>query len=469
MPERMRRATRNLFYGFAGAVVLLALVLGYWHFWRAPALEKNPYNPRLVLAGQAIPRGAILDRAGNTLAKSVAEGGRYRRVYLAPASLSQVVGYAHPRLGVAGLELAFNDYLVGSNAQQQLAGFWERWLGRKQAGNDLFTTIDLEIQKAAADALGGRRGAVIALSVGTGEILASVSEPGFNPNELENKWDKLAKDPESPLLNRAVQGLYPPGSAFKVLIAAAGIDSGLVTPETIYDCKGVRVVGKDEIHDFNNAVHGELTLTQALAVSCNYTFSGLGLQLGKDRFFRYANQFRLEDPPAVLGISANAGRLPGKLGLPAEYLAEIGIGQGRLLVTPLEMALVAETVANNGVMMEPFLVREIRTASGRVVASFSPRRRARPISAATARVVREMMEVAVREGTGRGAQVAGVRVAGKTGTADNPHGRPHAWFIGFVPADAPKIALAVVVENAGTGGGVAAPIAARVFETALRQ
>lgn len=465
----MRGAARRLFYGFTGGVVLLALALGYWHFWQAPSLERNPYNPRLLLARQAIQRGTIFDRAGNPLARSVAEGGQYRRIYLAPASLAQVVGYAHPKLGVAGLELAFNDYLMASNPQQQLTGFLERWLGRREAGDDLFTTIDPEIQKAAADALGGRRGAVVVLDSRTGEILASVSEPGFNPNEMENRWEGLIKDPESPLLNRAVQGLYPPGSAFKVLIAAAGIDSGLVTPETSYDCKGVRAVGKDEIRDFNNAVHGPLTLAQALVVSCNYTFSGLGLQLGKDRFFRYANRFRLGDPLAVLGIPFNTGRLPAKLGLPADYLAEIGIGQGNLLVTPLEMALVAGTVANGGTMMEPYLVKEVRTASGRVVESFPPRRRARPISSSTSLALREMMEAVVREGTGRGAQVAGVRVAGKTGTADNPHGRPHAWFIGFAPADAPRVALAVVVENAGTGGGVAAPIAARVFEAALKK
>ncbi|OUM95798.1 MAG: hypothetical protein BAA04_00445 [Firmicutes bacterium ZCTH02-B6] len=421
----------------ACAAAVLAL-FAYWQVVRVD-LRTHPYNPRFVVQGLA-SRGGILDRRGEALAETRPASGGVTRLLLGPVSLSHVVGYVDPRFGLAGVEAALHADLAG--LQRGLADWWRDPLRRRPEGKDVWLTIDVRVQAAAERALGRRRGAVVALRPATGEVLAMVSYPAFTLEELPRLLEGGTGEVDAPLLNRATQGLYPPGSTFKVLTMAAAIDAGLVGTQAEVEA-----------------------LQRALAASSNEPFVHLGLQLGGRE---------LASAASLVGFGARLlADLPQKVSpLPAATregdLAQISIGQGELVATPLQMAVVAAAIANGGVAMRPHLVREVRTRDGRLT-RFA---RVEPLgppafSPSAARAVTEGMVLAVEDGTARQAAVAGVRVAGKTGTAQNPHGEPHAWFIGFAPAFRPEVAVAVVIEGGGSGGRVAAPVGRDVMLAAL--
>jgi peptidoglycan glycosyltransferase len=342
-----------------------------------------------------------------------------------------------------------------------------RWVERHPRGNDVNLTLDLRLQGVADRALGPRRGAVIALDPRTGEVLAAVSHPSFDPADVARRWQDLQRDPMRPLLCRATQGLYPPGSSFKLVTAAAALEAGVMRPGTPCFCGGAFFIGSYRIPCFRGTVHGGLTFEEAVARSCNVTFARVGTRLGDQRLLAQAARFGLGQPiPGDLETSRSRIPPPDRR-LRRAIVAQLAFGQGPVAVTPIQMALIGASIANGGVMMRPGIVHSVVSPEGERLARFTPHPLRRVMSRATADALRAMMTRGVAGGTGGRARLPGVAVAGKTGTAQNPHGEDHAWFIGFAPADKPRIAVAVIVEHGGIGGRVAAPVARDVLAAAL--
>jgi peptidoglycan glycosyltransferase len=298
----------------------------------------------------------------------------------------------------------------------------------------------------------------------SGAVLALAATPTFDPNALDKDWADLIADPDAPLLDRSTSGLYPPGSTFKIVTASDALQAGLVTPSTVFvDTGGLRV-GSFTVHNDQNEVTGRQTLTGAFALSSNVDFAAVALKIGVDLWFEDAARWGL-GAPVNFDLPVARDRLPAPAEVSPSILAQMGFGQASLLMTPLRMALVAATIADGGRTPRPYVVRSI--AGSETQLATQPEQLAAPLDAVTANEVRDMMVAVVQHGTGTSAALPGVTVAGKTGTATNPHGAAHSWFVAFAPADAPRVVVAVLVENAGYGAAVAAPIAREVLRVAL--
>jgi len=460
---------RRTAYVLMGFLVILIFYISYVQILEQDFLKGHPLNRRNIEAASLIPRGQILDRNGEKLAISLPnkdEKGRFQREYPFGRVAAHVVGYDSVQYGKSGIESSFNGYLSGmSNLNRSFGPLARLW--QEKAGNDVVLTIDSSLQAIAYQALGNHRGAVVAIDPRTGAILAMVSKPSFDPGQLASQWQSISSDADAPLLNRAAQGLYPPGSVIKVMVAEAALSERIASPNSFFDCSGTLPIGRDyTLSEDKQIAHGHLSLKEALAVSCNITFGRLSLDLGRNNmentFDRYGFKKLL-----TTDLQESACQLPKFNSLSDGDLAQLGIGQTSLLVTPLRMAMLAEVFANRGVMMKPFLVQRVVTPDGTVIEQYHPQKWLSPTNPELASLVAEMMVGVVEEGTGSATQIRGIKVAGKTGTAENPHGASHAWFIGFAPADNPQIAIAVIIENGGSGGGVAAPAARKIFTQAL--
>jgi len=297
-------------------------------------------------------------------------------------------------------------------------------------------------------------------------VLAIASVPSFDPNALDVNFSSLLSDPSSPLLDRALDGLYPPGSTFKIFTASAAVDSGTVAMDSRFNDPGYLDVGTFRLHNDEDEYTGNADLTTAFALSSNVDFAQIALKLGVDTFYQYLDRWNIGGS-LDFQIPASRARVPDRNGLTDGELAQMGFGQGALLMTPLQMALIDATIAGGGNEPRPFIVRQI-VRQGAISSIEAPGILTNPISADTATDVKNMMVAVVARGTGYPARIPGVVVAGKTGTATNPLGASHSWFVCFAPADKPRVAVAIVVENAGYGASVAAPIARDVLETALQ-
>ena len=439
--------------------LLVALWLGYWGVLRAPELLAREDNPRRVEAERRVQRGRVLDRHGTPLTWSEVDADGYVERRYAGDWLAHVVGYYSLRHGVGGIEAAFDEQLRGEAGRTA----WDVWraglLHHTQIGEDVQLTVDAALQRAASEALGKQTGAIVLLDVQTGGVLALVSHPTFDPSRLDEEWDTLREAPGQPLFNRATQGLYPPEEIFNLVVMAAALEEGLTAPdEVFYDEYGHAEVDGTTVRCANHPGIEALDLLHAAAYGCNVAFARLSQRLGSDRLTDYAKQFGVDRAPG-LEIPTEAGQLAETLPLSPEKLTLTGLGQGEVLVSPLQMALVAATVANCGRMPIPTLL----------LSQTGPARRV--VSLETARLVRQAMTLSVTEGPAGQAAVSGMVVAGKVGTAEaGDEGDPHAWFVGFAPADlskTPRFAVAVVVERGGRGSQVAAPIAAQLLTLAL--
>jgi len=430
-----------------------------------PSLAHNEHNPRAALLDPY--RGRIVARDGTVLAQSNGS----TRVYPLGAALAHVVGYDSARYGTSGLESTFDAELsaqpTANDPIAQIAAlFHDAQAAPAVAGSTVVTTIDPAVQEELYAALSAYpRGAGVALDPRTGEVLALASVPSFDPGKIDSSFTELAASSESPLLDRALDGLYPPGSTFKVFTAAAALDAGTVTMDSVFHDPGSLKVGDFLVHDNEGEATGTQDLTGAFALSSNVDFAQINLEMGPDTWYEEAGRWGFGQP-IDFTLDASRDRLPARDALSPGILAQLGFGQADLLVTPLRMALVAATIASGGAEPRPYLVRAVR-GGGREKTLGGSGTLATPITADVAAEVRQMMVAVVREGTGTAAALPDVQVAGKTGTATNPAGRSHAWFVAFAPADDPRVAVAIVVENAGYGGAVAAPIARRVIAAAL--
>jgi len=460
------RSIRRLFYFFVALFVGLILMLTYVQVWAAPSLKVNAANTRAVEEEMKIERGLILSADGVELARNRQEGQYYLREYPLGSLTSPWLGYNSLRYGRAGIERVYNEELTGQTGLLGVTGSWSQILGQNKRGADLKLTIQMKVQQAAAKALGDRKGAVVALDPRTGAILAMVSYPGYDPNEIDSQWKDIIADPDRPLINRAVSGLYPPGSVFKIIVASAGLQTGTVTPETEFVDTGSVTLGGYEVNNFGDKVYGKHTFTKAFASSINTTFAKLGVDLGADTLASYAADFGFgESFPWRLGGAKSVFPDPAKMD--TAHVAQASIGQGAVLSTPLLMALAASAVANEGEIMKPYIVDQVLSYNGALVDKTSPGVWLKPITPGTAATMRDLMIEVVNSGTGTAAALKGVQVAGKTGTAEVANNTSHAWFAGFAPAEDPKVVVVVLVENSGSGGSVAAPIAKQVIAAAL--
>ena len=475
-----------------GRVVRLGLVLalafgglmlgaGYWQVLRADDLVRDPTDAGVVAAARSIVRGRILDRDGRVLATSRRDAaGEPYRVYT-DASVSAPLGYASRLYGSAGLEAAYASELLGIGGNDPASRALAKFRPRAEQGDDLRTSLSLTLQQLAVRLLGADRGAVVALDPRTGEVLAMASTPTYdasgiaNPATSRTAFAAARDNPGQPLLDRAVQGRYVPGSAFKIVTAIAALSSGAVTPATTFpeqpraESTGLLVSGF-RVHDGHHAFTGSelLNFARATEVSCNIWYALAGLRTGgagmdeAARRLGFGAAIPFDLPNATSQLTNGGGPLPGGFADNVE-LANAAYGQGEVLVTPLQMALVAATVANGGVEPRPRLVTAFVSPTG-AVRDVPGGMLGRVLSAKDAATIAAAMTRAVEGIDGKkftsGAQVAGVTVAGKTGTAQlGGTGEPHSWFIGFAPAEAPTIALAVIVEQGGRGGERAAPLA----------
>jgi peptidoglycan glycosyltransferase len=470
------------------ALLFTALLISttWIQFVTAKALDNRPGNRRTLLEGYSRERGAILVD-GKAIAKSVPIKGdlKYVRTYPQGKLYSQVTGYYSFTYGAGGgLEGAEDGLLSGKSDKLFYRRVLDMVTGKVPSGASLELTINPKAQDAADKALGDRRGAVVAIDPRTGAILAMVSHPQYDPATLsgqgksvQNAWTKLNADPGSPAVNRAIAGnLYPPGSTFKLVTAAAALSSGKFTEES-------QIPGPANL-DLPQTTTGlptddhqpcgpgdKTTLTHALEVSCNTAFGWLGMDLGADTLRAQAAKFGFGDVLRV-PMRVTASSVPAKLD--AAQTAQSAIGQYDVRATPLQMAMVSAAIANKGVVMKPYLVKDTRSSNLDVIDQSQPEQLSQAISPDVAAALTRMMVNVVKSGTGTPGQIPGIEVAGKTGTAQHVQGVTYAWFTAFAPASDPQIAVAVVVEKNGndgtdiSGGKVAAPIARQVMEAVLK-
>jgi peptidoglycan glycosyltransferase len=486
----MERQIRLVATGFLILFGLLGLNVNYIQVIAASDLANNPANKRLLIQEYDVQRGQIIAADGRTVIATSEESRgalKYLRRYPEGTRYAHLSGYYSFVFGRSELEQRYNDLLSGRAPEVALQSFVDEVLGRDRRGASLVLSVDPRLQETADEALGSRPGAVAALNPQTGEVLALVANPTFDPNALSSHdgkairraWKRLNADPAKPLLSAATDDFFPPGSTFKIVVAAAALENG-ITPETSFpnppELDLPQTTSTLENFGGDHCLGGapEITLAQALEVSCNVAFAEIGLELGAERLSEQARAFGFSRD-IEFDIPFQEGNFP-----PAESFADdlpgvafSAIGQKDVRTNVLHLALVAGAIGNGGVMMQPTLVREVRDPLGRIVRRLRPQVFGEPISPPSAAELTRMMQAVVESGTGTAAQIPGVNVAGKTGTAQNPGGDPHAWFVAFAPAEQPTIAVAVAVLNGGdlgseaTGGAVAAPIARTVMEEAL--
>lgn len=443
------------------SLLFLSLIgyLTYFELFVKDKLVTNSYNQRQWEREDNTLRGEILDRNGKILAKSEFKKDKPERIYPYGRLYSHVIGYNSRSYGKSLLEAKYNKQLLNINEFTPVLDIKDKVTGEQKVGNNLYLTIDHDLQVRANKLLNGKNGAIVAMNPKTGEILAMVSKPDFDPNSdaLQAVWTELIESEDSPLLPRATKGLYAPGSTFKIAISLEALENGLVD-ERFKDDGSITIGGK-KFTNFGGKSYGTIGLKDALTVSSNVVFSQVGVKLGEDKLKELAKNIGMNrDIP--FDISLEASRFPYS-SMSKTDMAAVGIGQGKILVTPLYMATLASSIADKGIMMEPFLVSDVVSPKGIVLWSRTPTQLRRVAEVQTAEQVKEMMQAVVEKGTGKNARLRGKDVAGKTGTAENEKtGKEHAWFIGFAPADDPQIAVAVILEYSGsTGGKAAAPMA----------
>ena len=475
---------------FGFIVVLFGLLVGftsYWSVFDAKHLKELKLDKRPLFEQERIPRGRVLAANGQVIAKSVAIGRganlRYVRRYPMGALFGHPIGYTFSDEGDAEFEQSHNSELTAE--EPEFESILQQLSGQKQEGEEVFTNLDPRAQQVALNGLESVGfGAVVAIEPSTGAVKVMASNAPYNPNRIPSNLGKLVQENvRTPLLDRATQSRYPPGSTFKVVTAAAGLESGVITPETTINAPGSIT---DEGHSLNNdglTDWGPITLDTALTNSVNTWFGQLGQKVGRDRLFEMMEKFGFGSIPPIdlpeeellpSGVVGENGELLGKKD--SVDLARLAIGQERLLATPLQIAEVAAAVANGGKLMKPQIWNRVLNSDGKVTKRMSPDVYSEPISAKTAEELTTAMEGVVKEGTGTNAEIPGVPVAGKTGTAETPGNEAcgggaeenQGWFMGFAPANHPKIAIAASVEcTTQFGNDVAAPIFRAVAETIL--
>lgn len=428
----------------------------------------NPYNARQELLSNYVIRGKILASDGHVLAETkVDKDGNETRYYPYKDLFCHVVGrFAKGKTGIESTE-SFTMLASNGNPFNNLLNDLS---GVKNEGDNVITTLDLKLQKVASDALGNHKGAVVAIEPSTGKILAMVSKPTYNPNKISAIWDELVEDSknDSALINRATQGLYPPGSTFKILTALEYILENDNYKKYNYTCVGKDTFQGVKINCYNNKKHGDEDLTKSFAKSCNASFANIGMNLDIKSFRLLCEAFLFNSKlptdlvynqsSFVLSEQSNRSDIP-----------QTSIGQGNTQITPFHNALITAIIANGGTLMNPYVIDRIETADGNVVKKNMPTTYGSIISSKDADAMKKLMKAVVEDGTASALDGLSYSVAGKTGSAEyDSNNNSHAWFVGFAPVKQPKIVISIIVEGAGTGSEYAVPIAKKIFNAYLK-
>lgn len=453
-------------YMFIAVFLVMLVYLGYYTQVGSKTVINNTYNKRQALLESRLIRGDILSREGNVLAttRSDNDGGSFRE-YPYRNTFAHIVGYStHGVLGIESMEnytLLTCDGNIADRIKNDLAG-------EKNHGDNVYTTLNTRMQEAAYDALDDRKGAVVAMNVRTGEILCVVSKPDFDPNEVIGHWDRLNGDEEnSPLLNRAFLGSYPPGSTFKIVTALEYLkEHNGETNDYGFECHGSFEYEGSVINCFNETSHGWVNFDDSFAQSCNSSFANISSTLDRKGFAATINEllFNRELPLPFKYSMAYSDIGPASS---TDDLLQTGIGQGRTLISPMHMLMITSAIANDGILMRPYVVSEIQNSDGGTISRTRQREYGRLIDEGYAESLRKMMREVVVNGTARRIfDTDGYTISGKTGSAEYSSNKSlsHAWFTGFAGGDEPEIAVTVIVEGGGSGGAVAAPVAKRVFD-----
>jgi peptidoglycan glycosyltransferase len=467
------------------AMLMFALLLANGTFtilFRQESLAAQPQNRRVRDAEFAQNRGSILAAGKTEIARTDPSKDRfdYQRVYPAGALYAPITGFYSYDHGSTGVENAFNTQLAGTADALFVRRLVDLATNRAPQGASVQTTIVPKVQQAATTALGSQKGAVVALDPRTGAVLAMVTSPGFDPNTIASHdidaagkaYDKLARSSDRPLSNRAAREIYPPGSTFKLVTAAAALGDGMTPTTKVAAPNRLKLPTTSTFLPNEGSCGGtSITLTQALKVSCNTAFANVGLEVGEDKLRKQAQLFGF-DARHLSELNGVASQFPDSLD--QAQLALSAIGQYDVAASPLQMAMVSAAIANDGVLMDPYVVSMVQAPDLTPISTHKPAVLSTPMTPANAQALQQMMGVVVSSGTGTNARIRGVEVGGKTGTAQSdPKRKPFAWFTSFAPLQDPKVAVAVIVEDANiprndiAGGRLAAPIARAVMQAVL--
>ncbi len=453
-----------LTYGVVAVFLSMAGYLAHFLAFDSSEVINNSHNPRQELLAERVIKGSILSADGDVLAETrVSRSGKETRAYPEGRAFCHVVGRTSH--GLTGIELNQCYPLLTShdNPVRQLGNTLR---GRKNQGDDVITTLDADLQRTAYQALGGNRGAVVALEPSSGKILAMVSAPAYDPDTVSGDWKTLIAypDEESRLVNRATQGLYTPGSTFKMVTAMEYL---MEHPENYddfqYRCRGSAKYGGTKIKCYAGEVHGKLNLRTSFAESCNGAFAGIGMELDINSFRKLCGKLYF-DRVLPVDFAHNKAKFVLNRDSDGAEIAQTAMGQGKTLVTPLQNAMITAMIANDGEMMAPYVVDQVKSEDGRVIKEYGPESLGRIVDGPVAEKMQDLMEAVVQEGTAASLKGLPYRSAGKTGSAEvDAQGTTNAWYVGYAPAKDPQIAVSIVVEGAGTGSRYAVPIAREMF------
>ncbi len=465
--QQKNREFAVITYLFVGLFLILIGYFAYFQIYKSEDFINSPYNTRQETFAEHVVRGEILSADGKALAQTlVEEDGSETRYYPYGGMFAHAVGYDSN--GRSGIESFGNFTLLRSHAfflEQVINGIQ----GKKNKGDNIVTTLDYNLQETAYQALGSNRGAVVALDPSTGRILAMVSKPDFDPNAVATGWESIISDTEgenSVLVNRVTQGLYPPGSTFKILTTLEYLRENPDYQKYAYECMGSIPINKTEIHCYNNAVHGAEDLEMSFAKSCNTSYANIGLGLDKRAFSNLCSDMMFgKSLPISYPSNKSSFVLDGKSD--PDQVAQTAIGQGETLVTPMHMALITSAIANQGILMRPYVIDHTENYKGVTVKNYRSTEYGSLLTSGEAAKLQEFMSLVVSQGTGSALSGQAYQAAGKTGSAEfsNVKGESHAWFTGYASTEEKgTIVVTVIVENGGSGSAAAVPIAKQVFD-----
>lgn len=440
--------------------------ISYYSYANRQTLMDNSYNTRQQILLKQNSRGSIISRNGEALAYSeVSEDGKEIRIYPYGKEFAHVVGYSTN--GKAGIEALANYYLINTSIDLSDKVALDT-KGDKYPGDNCLTTLDVNLQEVAYNALSSRKGAIVVTNPRTGEVLAMVSKPDFDPGTIKQEWDSLIADksPDAKLLNRATQGLYPPGSTFKIVTSLAYIKEHPADFNNYrFNCTGSFTYDGETIRCYHGENHGAVNFVSSFAKSCNSSYANIGLNVSRKVFSDTLNQLLFgKELPIDLIYSKSSASIDENTS--TGDIMQLSIGQGTTSVTPMHMNMITSAIANDGTLMKPYFITEIKSADGKTVKSYSSTSYKRLMTLSEAQALTEMMKAVVDSGTGSKLKGLSYTAAGKTGSAEfnTATNDSHAWFTGFAPAEDPEICVTIIVENAGSGGSFAVPIAKRIFD-----
>lgn len=442
--ESSKKSILRIFFIIIGMFILLGASVFKIIVFDSKTMITNPYNPRINASDNSIKRGSIKDINGDILAYSEKEGETYVRYYNDGVYSAHILGYVGA--GKSGLEAAQNFTLqkINNETFQRVSAFLT---GNEVEGNSIVLTVDKYLQKIATDLLRTNNGSVVVIEVKTGRVMAMANKPNYDPQTVAKNWDLLKENEDGPLVNRAAQGIYTPGSIFKIITATAAMRNLDLEDGFNYECKGEADFGGRIIRCYNATAHGELNFDTAFEKSCNCYFAELGKRIGSEKLRETAEELGFNSSFTFDLNSVKSNVLIEKDSTLSE-LVETSIGQGRTTVTPLFMASITAAIANNGLQMKPYLIDHVESYKEKTISQNVPEPIGKIFTEKEAESLKKVMVDVVNNGTGKNAQSEYFQVAGKTGTAQNPNGNDHLWFVGFAPAEEPEYAVAVVLENA---------------------